>query len=227
MRFPLDKIYIFDHEFPLNRDKMTLGQNFGENYLDKYKEWGLLGHNGQDWPCRDGESVYAAHDGVVTKVIEETVGISGTRGKGISLKSKTKWPSGYLTTIYWHLKDFNVQAGQEVKEGDVIAWADNTGYSTGTHLHFGIKFVDENSVTINADNGYGGYVNPLPFFMTINEQELALLYKTVFGRDPDVDSFGYAGQSLAFVLGEFQKSPEWKAKAQVLQVLDSEFNVKL
>ena len=76
-----------------------------------------------------------------------------------------------------------------------------------------------------------GFITALKYVMTknmtINEQELALLYKTVFGRDPDVDAFGYAGQNLAFVLGEFQKSPEWKAKAQVLQVLDSEFNVKV
>lgn len=77
-----------------------------------------------------------------------------------------------------------------------------------------------------------GFVTALKYVMTKKDmkpdlQEIAILYKTVFGRDPDAGASGYVGQDLAFVLGEFQKSPEWKAKAQVLQVLDSEFNVKL
>ncbi|AMQ66502.1 metallo-endopeptidase [Bacillus phage Shbh1] len=43
------------------------------------------------------------------------------------------------TYIYGHLSDFNVVQGQEVSTGELIGWSGNTGYSTGPHLHFGIK----------------------------------------------------------------------------------------
>jgi len=44
---------------------------------------------------------------------------------------------GYsLSTLYAHLKSFNVPAGSEVKKGQVIGYMGSTGYSTGAHLHY-------------------------------------------------------------------------------------------
>jgi len=35
-----------------------LTQGFGQNKLPWYKEYGMLGHNGQDWATREGERIY-------------------------------------------------------------------------------------------------------------------------------------------------------------------------
>ena len=44
---------------------------------------------------------------------------------------------GYgFRTLYAHLQDWNVSAGQEVSRGDLIGWVGSTGLSTGPHLHY-------------------------------------------------------------------------------------------
>ena len=47
--------------------------------------------------------------------------------------------NGYAT-LYAHLSDFAVPDGQVVKKGDVVGFIGSTGYSTGPHLHFEIRF---------------------------------------------------------------------------------------
>jgi hypothetical protein len=44
---------------------------------------------------------------------------------------------GYgITTVYAHLKNFNVHLGSSVQKGQVIGYMGSTGYSTGVHLHY-------------------------------------------------------------------------------------------
>ena len=43
---------------------------------------------------------------------------------------------GGYTSLYAHLKSRNVSKGKQVKQGDVIGYSGNTGYSTAPHLHF-------------------------------------------------------------------------------------------
>jgi murein DD-endopeptidase MepM/ murein hydrolase activator NlpD len=77
----------------------------------------------------------------------------------------------YFKTIYWHLKkgSFKVKPGQIVKVGDILAETDNTGFSSGTHLHFGLKPVVPGEMDMvwyntSQDNGYMGAIDPVPFF---------------------------------------------------------------
>ena len=44
----------------------------------------------------------------------------------------------YLT-IYGHLASFSVQVGSQLEAGQVIGLSDNTGNSTGPHLHFELR----------------------------------------------------------------------------------------
>lgn len=156
--------------------KWRVSQHFGENALSKYKEMGLVGHNGMDIVAPDDEPVYAAHDGRVT-----FTGYDGSGGLGIVIRTEEKfdyysektgeYQPAYFKTIYWHLKkgSLKVTGGQSVKAGDHIAGADNTGFSTGSHLHFGLKPIakGENDWTwynLEQQNGYSGAIDPEPFF---------------------------------------------------------------
>jgi len=51
-----------------------------------------------------------------------------------------------------------------VRLGELIALGDNTGASSGAHLHDSMKFVCKNSMTLDADNGYYGAVDYSMFY---------------------------------------------------------------
>ena len=55
-----------------------------------------------------------------------------------------------IFTVYMHLSIRSVDVGQELSQGQKIGEVGSTGYSTGPHLHFGIR-------------KNGNYVNPLTF----------------------------------------------------------------
>ena len=45
----------------------------------------------------------------------------------------------HMTLLFGHLKSFIAKKGQSVKRGQVMALSDNTGWSTGPHLHFEVR----------------------------------------------------------------------------------------
>lgn len=50
--------------------------------------------------------------------------------------------NGY-TTLYAHMSSMAVEAGQAVEQGDTLGYVGSTGWSTGPHLHFEIRYNDE------------------------------------------------------------------------------------
>ena len=52
-------------------------------------------------------------------------------------------------TVYMHMANLGVYEGQEVKQGESIGSVGSTGYSTGPHLHFGIR---ENGSYVDPQN---------------------------------------------------------------------------
>ena len=145
-------------QLPLKNILVT--QPFGANFLDFYKQWGLNGHDGIDMRAHHGTDCFAAHDGNVLWAGDwQDWGINAfIRGE-----YDTRWEAP--ETIYVHLQDVTVKVGDKVKAGDLIGHTDNTGkYTTGDHLHFGLRFVDANSGVMNEKNGYSGWVDPSPYF---------------------------------------------------------------
>jgi LysM repeat protein len=85
-------------------------------------------HHGIDIANRDGTPIRAALDGRVQKI-----GYNHTYGKYIIIKHDMGFQ-----TFYGHLQQARVNNGSWVSQGDIIGEMGNTGYSTGTHLHFSI-----------------------------------------------------------------------------------------
>jgi murein DD-endopeptidase MepM/ murein hydrolase activator NlpD len=138
--------------------QIDVNQPFGVNYLNFYRNMGLVGHNGVDFRSFNGFNCYASHDGVVTWAGEDS-------GGGISVNLTSTLSGKGFYTVYYHLKEASVKVLDKVVAGQIIGRCDNTGkYTTGDHLHFGLKETFDGG-TINKDNGYGGAIDPTPYFV--------------------------------------------------------------
>jgi murein DD-endopeptidase MepM/ murein hydrolase activator NlpD len=109
----------------------------------------LKPHSGIDFKMEIGEPIRSIKDGVVTIKDFGNVNI----GKTVLVK----WDDG-RTAIYGHLNDFSVTNGQHVHAGDLLGHAGNTGFSTGSHLHFGLK-----------ENGH--FIDPSPLYRQYTKYE--------------------------------------------------------
>jgi len=208
-----DKLYLKRH-FPLYKN--ALSQLFGENAISWYKEHGMLGHNGIDIPCPPGTPIMVAHDG---KIMQTTI-VDNGGGLGVKVVTndvfKYKDRLAHFWTVYWHFERVDVKLGQQVKAGDVLGLGDNTGISTGSHLHFGLlPCYEQNNYyyKIESGNGYFGYIDPLPYInqiMKISREQLEKIYMLGFKRPLQASDEPYIGHELDFVLDELVKSKEHK-----------------
>ncbi len=97
-------------------------------------------HKAIDIGASTGANILAAADGEVTI---STYSVSA--GNYIMLDH-----GGGVSTVYMHCSQLLVSKGEKVKKGQVIAKVGSTGYSTGPHLHFGVR-------------SGGTYVDPLKY----------------------------------------------------------------
>ncbi len=98
-------------------------------------------HTGVDLRAATGTKVYAANKGTVT-----TSGYSSAWGNYIIISH-----GGGITTLYAHMSKRSVSKDDKVKQGDIIGYSGNTGYSTAPHLHFEIS---KNGATYNPLNEF-------------------------------------------------------------------------
>jgi murein DD-endopeptidase MepM/ murein hydrolase activator NlpD len=131
-------------------EPVIITQGFGEN-PEIYKQFGRAGHNGIDYGVATGTPVIAAAGGCVDKTS------SDPDGYGTYLRIDH---GGYYT-LYAHLQKIEATRGRSVKQGDLIAYSNNTGFSTGSHLHFELRIPEKKSTDYPA-----GEVDPTPYFVT-------------------------------------------------------------
>ena len=109
--------------------------------------------------------VYKLHGGT------DTCCWSGTMGKSVRASASgtviiATWHNSYgyyvgidhgngIVTIYAHNSSLNVSVGQKVNQGDIVAYAGSTGYSTGAHCHFEVRV---NGTKVNP-TGYASLPN--------------------------------------------------------------------
>ena len=108
----------------------------------------LRGHNGVDFGTPNGTKLLATDDGEVVQVGYEA------NGFGHFAKLSHLWGD----SVYAHMEKVDVKEGDKVKRGDVLGSSDNTGNSSGPHLHFGVRILPN-----RRGDGWGGYADPIPF----------------------------------------------------------------
>lgn len=88
-----------------------------------------LSHNGTDFRAPIGTPVYAMNSGTIV-----FAGSFRNYGNTVIIDHGLG-----LMTMYMHLSEINVELGNTVKQGDIIAESGNTGYSLGPHLHLSVR----------------------------------------------------------------------------------------
>lgn len=97
-------------------------------------------HTGTDIAMPIGTSVEAAMDGVVT---------STDAGSDYGTSIVLDHGNGYQT-VYGHLSQRLVNLGDKVSKGQKIAKSGDSGNSTGPHLHYEVRFGNNNPVDPNS-----------------------------------------------------------------------------
>ncbi|MFS0657383.1 M23 family metallopeptidase [Niallia alba] len=129
--------------------KYKITSNFGESEAFRNHK-----HTGIDFSMPTGTELRSIRDGIVTQVTD-----LGNQNAGKMIK--IKWEDGH-EAIYGHLSKFKVSEGQHISAGDLIGYSGNSGFTTGAHLHFGLKdgnmFIDPspyiNDIQHMNDTGY-------------------------------------------------------------------------
>ncbi len=108
--------------WPMRSYRIT--SRFGERDIEFHQEFF---HGGVDLAAPMGTPIHAATDGVVRQ--------SGFGDFGLNV-----WvDDGDATVIYGHMSRTAVQAGQHVRQGELLGYVGCTGICTGPHLHFEVR----------------------------------------------------------------------------------------
>jgi murein DD-endopeptidase MepM/ murein hydrolase activator NlpD len=111
-------------------------------------------HGGIDYAMPVGSPVLAAADGVVDQVTTQP---NGARSYGHYVVIKH---AGFYT-YYAHLSKSTVKVGQEVRQGQLIAYSGGkkgawgSGSSTGPHLHFEVRMSKGSKQTVDPQSIFG------------------------------------------------------------------------
>lgn len=142
-----DKIASIPSVLPINIKDYTMSSGYG------YRRDPIYGtakfHEGLDFAAATGTPVFATADGVVDVAERKPA-----YGNCIDLDH------GYnYLTRYAHLSQILVKPGQKVKRGELIGKVGSTGKSTGSHLHYEVRFKGEPQNPVNY------------YFMDLSPQE--------------------------------------------------------
>jgi hypothetical protein len=214
-------------------EPFQLTQEFGVNKAN-YARFGLDGHNGWDFKTKfpdtpDGHRAILASFPSTLYV----VGNEGNDGYGkyfdVIVQLKKTWK---LTYAHCHsIRDFHT-----VAESEQMAISNNTGNSTGAHLHLTVKegtLKDGKFISNNPNNGFKGAVNPQLFFDELREFKQAQAggtppmaglsdrdYRNLYYSELGVNGIVKLGQFFGDMPPEGWGDDEAKLKTYVTKVSD-------
>lgn len=158
-------------------EKIRITQYFGNTEFASKNSavYNGRGHNGVDFGAPVGTPILSSADGTVVGFGDTDLTCRGASyGKWILINHNNG-----LSTLYAHLSLIKVKDGEVVKNGQIIGYSGNTGYSTGPHLHYTVyasQAVQIGSlkskvagcgtyrIPISAHNGY---LNPLIYLPSL------------------------------------------------------------
>lgn len=179
-----------------NLTSTYVSSNFGQRrfWNNVTGKWNTGFHSGID--ITSGNTIVATARGKVTACRNNIQGYTEREASGNYV---TLYHGNNTYTTYCHMRygSVNVRVGDAIEKGQVIGVKGTTGYSTGEHLHYGIK--------VN-----GSWVDPVPYLLgernlsQYNDLVIPSPKQTVFNKGDRViftgtlyrDSYGNgAGQS--------------------------------
>jgi murein DD-endopeptidase MepM/ murein hydrolase activator NlpD len=127
-------------------------------------------HNGIDVSMPIGTEIHSIVNGVVERITDYGSENIGT-GLIVRLESGTR-------AIYGHLSEVNVEVGDKIETGDLIALSGNTGNSTGPHLHFALlkdgEYINTNSLSDEIIESAGKASEGVPWWDIQGKTEAAV-----------------------------------------------------
>jgi murein DD-endopeptidase MepM/ murein hydrolase activator NlpD len=111
--------------FPLRDYRLTSAFGLRQNPVTG----NIRFHQGLDFAAPEGTAVFAAAEGIVTEIGEDSV-----YGIYIIIKHGESWAS-----LYGHLQKVETILRSTVRSGTLIGRVGSTGQSTGPHLHFELR----------------------------------------------------------------------------------------
>lgn len=103
---------------------------------------GYGNHRGYDFLTPVGNAVFACADGEVLKAGWED-DADHSVGFGLRVVQRIKFGGATYLAFYGHLSKIYVVAGDKPTPTDMIGLSGNTGRSSGPHLHFEVRTLDQ------------------------------------------------------------------------------------
>jgi len=145
---------------------------------------GTFSHTGPDelatdWKMPEGTPVFAAREGVVVAVKDDSEKGGAHRKFEDCANMVTIQHADGTMAHYCHLSPHSakVKVGQKIRTGDLLAASGNTGFTSGPHLHFAV---------FKARDGFGRETIPVKF-RTASGSGLTLISGEIYrAADPAV-----------------------------------------
>jgi hypothetical protein len=134
-------------------------QRWGENPDFYQKALGIPYHNGVDIGVPVGTEVRASGDGIIKWVDDDP--------QGYGVYCRLYVPAVRFHIVTAHLDRCLVQVGDEVKQGQVIAYSGNSGLSSGPHTHIETRAGTEHSYALGTFGNGNGRVDPQAVFWAL------------------------------------------------------------
>lgn len=145
--------------WPIDRTKLkNVSSLYGMRVHPRYGTWRM--HEGVDLSAPKGTSVYATGNAVVLRA-------GWQPGYGYLIELNHGF--GYKTR-YGHLSKMYVRAGDSVTRGQVIADVGNTGVSSGSHLHYEVRFRNK---TVNPIHYFNKDMSPEAYIDLMQQLDIS------------------------------------------------------
>jgi murein DD-endopeptidase MepM/ murein hydrolase activator NlpD len=143
-------VQLTGYVWPIDDARITNG--YGPDRPGNFVQDGRSFHDGIDVASFCGDRIVAAHDGTVLAAGRRSEAFMGWLGDLSGYRARLDAEEGWggqaiivviddgngYRSLYAHLRSALVQAGQQVRAGELIGYEGATGNASGCHLHYAL-----------------------------------------------------------------------------------------